>query len=273
MSWLALAPASLAPAPPVPRCRLGAKLERLLSQAGVLSRRHAARRIRLGEVKVNGRVKLDPLSSVDSSDLVELKGYGKVSMPDWSETPPRLVVYNKPQGVVTSLRGADSRSTDLHLRSLHEALPEPFKGQLQEVPALRPVGRLDAESLGLLLFTDCSQLGDRLLAYGKEYLLRVTPLPSESVLQRLRGGVRIPDGKGRTSPCPVDLVRQEQHSAVLRFLLRSGRNRQLRRMCRAVGLRVDWLMRTRLGPIRLGTLPLGAARDATPEERQQLDLP
>ena len=203
---------------------------------------------------------------------MELKGYGKVSMPDWSETPPRLVVYNKPQGVVTSLRGADSRSTDLHLTSLPDALPEPFKGQLQEVPALRPVGRLDAESLGLLLMTDCSYLGDRLLTYGKEYLLRVTPQPSESMLQRLRGGVRIADGKGLTSPCPVELVRQDPHSAVLRFLLREGRNRQLRRMCRSLGLRVEWLMRTRLGPIRLGALPLGAARDAAPEERQQLDL-
>eukprot|EP00434_Breviolum_minutum_P040391 symbB.v1.2.035890.t1/scaffold4941.1/size32609/5 len=169
-----------------------------------------------------------------------------------------------------------------------DVLPEPFRGGLTTVPALRPVGRLDAQSVGLLLLTDSSELGNRLTGPGscgkariksgrikggtffsvfmKEYLLRVTPLPDEMQLARLREGVRIADGKGKTTACTVSLVQSESSRGVLRFVIHEGRNRQLRRMCKAVGLDVEWLMRTRIGPLSLGSLPLGDAREATVKE-------
>jgi len=251
------------------------KLERFLSKAGVLSRREAGRRIRAGDVTVNGVVIMNPLQLMDLRDDVQLKDYGRVTLVDWSTRRPRVVLFNKPLGVVTSLRGSQHHgSSDLHLQALQDVLPEPFRGGLTAVPALRPVGRLDAQSVGLLLLTDSSELGNRLTgpgSCGKEYLLRVTPLPDEMQLARLREGVRIADGKGKTTACTVSLVQSESSRGVLRFVIHEGRNRQLRRMCRAVGLDVEWLMRTRIGALSLGSLPLGDAREATVKELDLLD--
>ena len=252
------------------------KLERYLSKAGVLSRKESERKIRAGKVFVNGTVIVDPNHALDTDDQVELDGFGHVTLPDWTSNPPRVVLYNKPPGVVTSLRSPEARSNDLHLKALQDVLPEPFRSDLNKVPALRPVGRLDAESVGLLLFTDSSYLGNSLLGQGsckKEYLLRVSPLPSEMQLSRLREGVKLGKTKStKTMPCDVSLVRSESGKAVLRFLIQEGRNRQLRRMCKAVGLEVGWLMRTRVGPFSLGSLQLGEAREATAAEKAQLDF-
>ncbi|OLP86475.1 DNA topoisomerase 2-beta [Symbiodinium microadriaticum] len=112
----------------------------------------------------------------------------------------------------------------------------------------------------------------------KEYLVSVAPLPTERSLQHLREGVNIRDGntkRGMTLPCAVSLVRSDSNEArmpraVLRFAIREGRNRQIRRMCKSVGLTVEWLLRTRIGPLRLGNLAIGAARDATTEEQKAL---
>ncbi|CAE8594701.1 unnamed protein product, partial [Polarella glacialis] len=145
------------------------------------------------------------------------------------------------------------------------------------IPALRPVGRLDAASVGLLLLTDSSGLSARLLEPGtceKEYLLRVSPAPGAVALSRLREGIDIRDGnsaRGLTKPCQVDVVETAgRESAVLRFAIQEGRNRQLRRMCADVGLDVEWLMRLRIGTVRLGKLPLGQAREVTKEELASL---
>ncbi|CAE7424380.1 rluB [Symbiodinium natans] len=254
------------------------KLERFLSKAGVLSRREAAKQVRAGNVMVNKATVRDPFSKVRAGDEIRLRGVGKVVLPDWDSEPPRLVLFNKPPGVVTSLRTTQS-STDRHLRALQEALPAPYRSLLApHIPALRPVGRLDAGSMGLLLFTDSSQLGNRLTGPGsceKEYLVSVTPLPGARSLQRLREGIDIRDGnakRGRTLPCAVALVRKDVNRAraILRFVLCEGRNRQIRRMCKSEGLAVEWLLRTRIGPLRLGTLALGEARDATADEQKAL---
>ena len=251
------------------------KLERFISKAGVLSRREAERKIRAGKLKVNGATVLDPFHRVNDADTVELDGFGEVSPPDWVSRPPRVVLYNKPPGVVTSLRSSRTHvtSSDLHLKALQDALPEPFRSDLSAVPALRPVGRLDAASVGLLLLTDSNQLGATLLgpeSCEKEYLLRVTPLPGDSQLRRLSEGLRIGRRTPKTRPCSVSLVRSEGGKAILRFIIHEGRNRQLRKMCQAVGLEVAWLMRTRIGPFTLGSLQLGGAREASAEEKGQL---
>ena len=255
------------------------KLERFLSKAGVLSRREAARRVRAGDVTVNKATVRDPFCPVHLwVDEVEVKGVGKVHLPDWDSMPPRLVLFNKPSDVVTSLRSvAREDATDNHLQPLQEVLPEPYRSLLApHVPALRPVGRLDAASVGLLLFTDSSDLGNRLTGPGsceKEYLVSVRGSPSEATLRKLQEGVYVRDGntkRGKTLPCEVMVVRAESGRAVLRFVLREGRNRQIRRMCEDVKLPVEWLLRSRIGPLSLRGLGIGEARDATREEEEAL---
>jgi len=252
------------------------KLDRFLSKAGVLSRAEAGFAVRRGKVSLNGRRVFDPWQLVQPGrDRVEVDGFGEVALPDWKTTPPRIVVFNKPQDVVVTMRTDDPLLRGRS--SIHDALPEPWRSCLApHVPALRPVGRLDAASVGLLLLTDSSGLGAQLLQPGtceKEYILRVRPRPDASAVARLAAGVRIRDGnaaRGPTKPCDVLVADSDAESAVLRFTIQEGRNRQLRRMCDAVGLSVDWLMRLRMGPVELGSLGLGAARDATEEERAAL---
>lgn len=254
--------------------QIGDKLERFLSKAGVVSRREAGRRVRSGAVSVNGAIIRDPWHPTSPSDDVHLAGYGPVTLPDWETQRPRLVLFNKPPGVVTSLRSSQRRgSSDLHLKALQDVLPEPFLGDLSRVPALRPIGRLDAQSVGLLLLTDASRLVNSLTgpeSCDKEYLLRVTPTPKDRQLKQLAEGVRIADGKGITNPCMVSLVQADDGRGVVRFVIHEGRNRQLRQMCKVVGLEVDWLMRTRIGPLKLGSLQLGSAREATEDEQLQV---
>ncbi|CAE8696169.1 unnamed protein product, partial [Polarella glacialis] len=245
--------------------------------AGVLSREQARVKVREGIVKVNGRVVKDPWLLVSpGSDKVEVKDIGIVRLVDWEDKPPLVVVFNKPQDVVVTMRSDDPSLEGR--KSINEALPEPWRGLLApHIPALRPVGRLDAASVGLLLLTDSSGLSARLLEPGtceKEYLLRVSPVPGAVALSRLREGIDIRDGnsaRGLTKPCQVDVVESAgRESAVLRFTIQEGRNRQLRRMCADVGLDVEWLMRLRIGTVRLGKLPLGQAREVTKEELASL---
>mmetsp|Transcript_66735 Transcript_66735/g.145556 ORF Transcript_66735/g.145556 Transcript_66735/m.145556 type:complete len:323 (-) Transcript_66735:14-982(-) len=252
------------------------KLERFLSKAGALSRSEARVRVRRGQVQVNGATAEDPWQLVGGKDRIEVVGLGVVSMPDWNNANlAQIAIFNKPKGVVVTMRRDDpllgGRPT------LADALPRPWRDRLApHVPALQPVGRLDAPSMGLLLLTDSSGLAAGLLMPGvceKEYLLRVRPAPTEDILRRLRSGVDIRDGnpkRGLTLPCEVNAIKSEEKSAVLRFRIHEGRNRQLRRMCAVVGLDVEWLVRVRVGPVELGDLPLGSARDATPEERRAL---
>lgn len=255
-------------------------LERFLSKAGVLSRTEAQLRISRGDVTVNGQKALDPRLVVQpAKDEIEVRGtpaIGRVTLPNWKERPPLLVLYNKPQDVVVTMRRDDPGLNGR--KSLAEALPKPWQDRLApHAPCLKPVGRLDAQSAGLLLMTDCGKLADAIMAPGscsKEYLLRVQPAPGVAELEELRSGLNINDGnwqRGRTKPCEVAVVGDDRaDSAVLRFTIQEGRNRQLRRMCEAVSLDVLWLLRIRVGPLLLGRLGLGEAREATAEEFEAL---
>lgn len=258
--------------PPPPSGRNLDKLERFLSKAGVLSRAEARARVRRGEVKVNGRAVSDPWQLVHlERDTVEVQGHGRVVLPDWTSVPPKVILYNKPIGVVVTLRRDDPLLNGRPC--IADVLPAPYCSLLApHAPALRPVGRLDAASVGLLLMTDSSGLASCLTEPGrckKEYMLRVHPPPSDGALARLRGGVEINDGnfaRGPTRPCDIEVVEHSSCSAVLRFTIQEGRNRQLRRMCASEGLEVDWLLRKQFGSIKLGSLPLGEAREATEQE-------
>lgn len=165
------------------------------------------------------------------------------------------LVLNKPPGIVTTLSDPQGRPT---IRDL--------------LPRLRqrvfPVGRLDFHSAGLLLLTNDGDLALRLThpRYGvrKKYRAKVGAVPTEDALNRLRRGVRLADG--RTQPAEVRVLQRSERKAWIEIVIAEGKRRQVRRMCEHVGLPVEKLIRTQLGPLRLGRLPPGCVRPLTREE-------
>ena len=167
----------------------------------------------------------------------------------------RTIVLHKPRGVVSTLDDPEGRPT---VRDLLAGVGE----------RLHPVGRLDVNSTGLLLLTNDGRLTASLLHPRNEvsrvYHAKVRGMPSEATITRLRRGVRLEDGK--TAPAHVHVLRALPTKTWLEVAVTEGRNRLVRRMCDAVGHPVEKLARVRLGPLALGTLPLGAWRDVTPAE-------
>ncbi|MEA2473807.1 MAG: rRNA synthase [Thermoleophilaceae bacterium] len=221
------------------------RLAKYLAHAGVASRRAAERLIASGRVSVAGEVVTDPARDVDSGVVVAVDGE-----PVRAE---RRVVYavNKPRGVVSTAADTHGRPTVV------EMIPA-------EARRLYPVGRLDADSTGLLLLTNDGELANLLThpRYGVEkvYRARVVPGLNAAAIDALRDGVQLDDGLAR-----AERARQVS-SGVLEIALREGRKRQVRRMCEAVGRRVVELERVRFGPLRLGTLKQGSFRKLTPAE-------
>ncbi len=231
------------------------RLQKLLSSAGISSRR-AAEALILGErVTVNG-VTVSQLGARADPERDDLRVDGRrVKL----GAPRRYLLLNKPRGYVTTRRDPEGRPTVLDL----------VKNRYGYV---FPVGRLDYDSEGLLLLTNDGELAARLThpRHGVErgYEVQVRGVPSAEALRRLARGVPI-EGR-RTLPGSTRLVRVIRSSsgnrAVIAFSIREGRNRQVRRMCDAIGHPVMRLRRTRIGPIRDATLPPGRCRELTTRE-------
>ena len=225
------------------------RLARYLAHAGVASRRAAEQVIADGRVRVAGDVVTDPAREVDDASGVEVDG--RPVAPE----PREVWLVNKPAGVV-------STAEDTHGRPIVTDLVDSER-------RLYPVGRLDADTTGLILLTNNGELANRLThpRYGVErvYRARVAPAPvAEPALRRLREGVELDDG--RTSPAGVRQV----EPGVLELTLGEGRKRQVRRMCEAVGHPVEQLERVAFGPLRLGGLAAGEGRLLTPAEVERL---
>ena len=225
------------------------RLAKYLAHSGVASRRAAEEMVAAGRVSVGGTRVVDPALDVDESSGVAVDGRPV------SPEPREVHVLNKPTGVVSTVR-------DTHRRTnVTELVPSPGR--------LYPVGRLDADTSGLILLTNDGELADRLThpRYGvtKVYRARVSPAPvSEGALRKLRGGVELDDG--RTSPAGV----RQLYPGLLELELREGRNRQVRRMCEVVGHRVLSLERVAFGPLRVEGLPVGESRRLGAAEVERL---
>lgn len=173
---------------------------------------------------------------------------------------PLYFLLHKPVGVVSTLKDPQGRPTvrDL-LRGVHERV--------------FPVGRLDYHSAGLLLLTNDGELTERLLhpryQLPRTYHAKVTGVPTPEALRALRSGVRLDDGT-RTASTEVRVLRVREKKTWLEITLREGRNREVRRMCEAVGYRVEKLIRIRFGPLELDNLPPGSYRPLTPAEVRAL---
>ena len=227
------------------------RLAKYLAHCGVASRRAAESLIREGRVSIGGKVVRDPARDVTADSGVEVDGHPV--QPEARE----VWVLNKPVGVVSTAREPGAR------RAVVDLVPSSRR--------LYPVGRLDADSSGLILLTNDGELANRLthprFAVPKTYRARLRRPPSDAQLRRLRHGVELDDG--RTSPARVRRVSPR----VVEVTIHEGRNRQVRRMVEAVGNEVLALARVRFGPLRLGSLPEGAARRLAAAEIRRLRGP
>ncbi len=228
----------------------GERLQKVLARAGFGSRRVCEDLIVAGRAVVNGRVaRLGQRVDVDR-DRVEVDG-------KTVGVRPGLVYYllNKPAGVVTTASDPQGRATVV--------------GLVPGDPRVFPVGRLDAATEGLLLLTNDGELTHRLThpSFGveKEYLAEVEGVPSAAAVRRLREGVALDDGP--TAPARVALVPPRG----LRLVIHEGRNRQVRRMCEAVGHPVVRLVRTRIGPLADRGLAPGEWRPLSVAEVRALE--
>jgi pseudouridine synthase len=176
--------------------------------------------------------------------------------------PPKPLYFllHKPVGVVSTLKDPQGRLT---IRDLLQGVQE----------RVFPVGRLDYASSGLLLLTNDGELTERLLhpryQLPRTYQAKVSGVPTLAALQALRQGVRLEDGTV-SAPATVQILRKRETKAWLELTLREGRNREVRRMCAAVGFPVEKLVRVRFGPLELKDLPVGAYRLLTPLEIRTL---
>ena len=227
------------------------RLAKYLAHAGVASRRSAESLIAAGRVSVEGRTASDPAMAVDERSRVALDGR-------LLEGPEPRVCFavNKPLGVISTARDTHGRPTVLSL------VPDCDM-------RLYPVGRLDADSSGLILLTNDGALANRLThpSFEVPKTYRATLAGGaigQAALSALRAGVELEDG--RTAPARVDRVGARE----IEITIHEGRNRQVRRMCAAVGHPVTALRRTGFGPLRLGRLAAGGHRRLTRAEVQRL---
>lgn len=236
------------------------RIQKLIAEAGLASRREAEEWIREGRVRVNGRVaklgdRADPAKDA-------LRVDGKRVQPATGRKS--YVLLNKPRGYVTTVHDPESRHTVLDL------LPPSLSR------AVKPVGRLDVQTEGLLLLTDDGDLAAQVTHPStgppKEYRVKVSGVPTEAKLAKVRRGIPL-DGR-RTRPSEIERIsttaRAEEGNAWLKVVLQEGRTRQIRRMFQAIGHPVSKLKRVAIGPIRDATLPTGAWRALTPGEVERL---
>jgi len=226
------------------------RLQKILARAGLGSRRACEEIIAQGRVTVNGRVaklgdKADPERDEIRVDGQRIK----------TAEPLVYIMLNKPRFVLSSTVSERGHKT------VRDLVPVPYR--------IVPVGRLDLESEGLLLLTNDGELVNRLThpRYGheKEYRVLVAKRPDAKQLEALRHGIVLEDGK-RTMPAKVRIERWHGKGAWLRITIKEGKKRQIREMCRLIGLPVVRLIRIRMGPLTLKNLKSGEWRYLTDDE-------
>lgn len=232
------------------------RLQKYMSECGIASRRKSEELIEQGKVRVNGVVasvgdKVNP-----KKDTVTVSGKKIVRQKEY-----QYIMLHKPRGFITTMSDEMDRKCVAQL--------------IDDVPArVYPVGRLDRDSEGLLLFTNDGEFANALTHpkkhVPKTYRVTVRPGVTEEQLAALTGGIIIDDRK--TAPAEVRVVTKEENRVVLEIILYEGRNRQIRKMCEQLGLEVARLKRTAVGSVKLGMLKQGDWRELSDDEVRKLML-
>ena len=223
----------------------GERIAKVLSRAGIASRREAERMIEAGRVSVNGKLVARAALNVTPQDKIEVDGK-QVGEPD----PPRLWMYHKPPGLVTTTKDEQGRPT------IFDELPE-------DLPRVMTVGRLDLNSEGLLLLTNDGGVKRKMelpsTGWLRRYRVRIHGKPSDETFKPLRDGLTV-DGQS-FQPMQVTLDRQQGANAWATVAIREGKNREIRRAMADIGLTVNRLIRVSYGPFQLGQLKSGAVEE------------
>ncbi len=229
------------------------RIQKVLASSGLCSRRAAEQIINEGRVKLNGRTvsigdKMDTAKDILSVDDV------KVNVPRKSEYLYYLLY--KPRGFITTMKDELGRKTIMEL--------------VKDIPTrIYPVGRLDKDSEGAIILTNDGAFANLLMhpSHGVSKLYRVTvrPKATEEQIIQLSDGVVLDDNE-KTQPAIIKVIADEPGRTVMEMTIKEGKNRQIRRMCEAVGLGVVRLRRTAIGAVKLGMLQPGKLRELTPNE-------
>lgn len=235
----------------------GERIAKVLSRAGIASRREAERMIEAGRVSVNGKQIDRAALNVTRQDKITVDGK-QVGEPD----PPRLWLYHKPSGLVTTTKDEQGRPT------IFDDLPE-------ELPRVMTVGRLDLNSEGLLLLTNDGGVKRKMelpsTGWLRRYRVRIHGKPSDETFEPLRKGLTV-DGQ-TFQPMQVTLDRQQGANAWATVAIREGKNREIRRAMADIGLTVNRLIRVSYGPFQLGQLKSGEVEEVRARiVRDQLGL-
>lgn len=226
------------------------RVQKLIAQAGIASRRKAEELIRQGRVTVNGRpIKLGD-SARPNKDVIAVDGQRIAS-----SSGKIYLALHKPRGFVTTMEDERGRKCVAQL--------------VEDVPGrVYPVGRLDKDSEGLLIMTNDGNLANAVshpkTHVAKTYRVTLRPGITEEQLIKLSTGIML-DGR-MTAPAKARVLEQQPGRAVVEIVLYEGRNREIRRMCESMGLEVARLKRTAIGPVRLSMLPQGRHRELSREE-------
>jgi 23S rRNA pseudouridine2605 synthase len=226
------------------------RLQKILAQAGIASRRQAEVLISEGKVEVNGKVVTELGTKVNpDQDRIVVKG-----KPIQKEEK-RTFLFYKPLYVISSMHDPQGR----------KVVPDFFRKINERV---YPVGRLDFDTEGLLLVTNDGELANHLLhprfEVEKQYVATVKGIPDESSLEQLRNGVYLEDGL--TAPAEVKLLQKRDDDSKIKLTIHEGRNRQIRRMCKVIGHPVMHLVRTRLANLTVKGLKRGEYRELSAAE-------
>lgn len=219
------------------------RIQKYLSSCGVASRRKAEELVLNGQVKVNGKI-IKEIVMIDSSkDIVEVNG--KIVKPIENKI---YIMLNKPVGVITSAKDQFNRKTVIDLVDIKERV--------------FPVGRLDYDTSGLILLTNDGELANKLMHPSKEvnkiYIAEVQGVPTIEEMNRFRSGLKIEDYT--TSPAQIRILKNKGKTSIIEVIIHEGRNRQVRKMCEAIGHKVLKLKRIQIGELKLGELEVGRWR-------------
>ena len=229
------------------------RINQYIAAAGITSRRKADELIEEGRVTVNGGVLTSPGYHVNEGDIVEVDGVR-------IEPTDRKVYYllNKPAGYVTSTADKEGRPL------VTELVPDSLR--------VFPVGRLDYNTTGLLILTNDGDLANALMhpskEFDKKYLVRAQGIVTRNEAKKLENGIDI--GGFVTSPAEVTLIKHDRNSTLAEIIIHEGKNRQVRRMFKAIGHPVLELCRTGLGDLSIGRLAIGQCRKLSPAEVESL---